>query len=101
MRTHKITMELNTQQVVQLNILLGNLNNMTNVYTETCNTLEALGLKTRDTFKVSNEYFSTFSHEAFQDACKALVPRKTTNLMGKVYYVDELEKALENLREVR
>jgi len=102
MKKHEIITQLNTQQVVQLRILLGKLNNTSNLYNQLDTIVKGLGIKHDDTYRISQKYIPKFSHLEFQDACKDLVfPRKTIELVGKVYYVAELEEALENLSEVR
>lgn len=78
---------------------------MTILYQKTQDILDTLRIPSKDTIKISYRYVDIKDHNDFQNACKnlvseALTPRKTIELNGKVYYVDELERVLANLNEV-
>lgn len=100
MKLYTLKFDLDLQQVLQLNIITGKLNNMSEIYYKTDDILEENGVGAVDTHDWG---FINIHRIKFQSKCKEIVDnniRPTVEVDGKKYYEDDYLEALSNLKEV-
>jgi ribosomal protein L21E len=96
-KKYKIETELSLQQVYQLRCFTGQLDNMTNLFSETVRICDKeLG----DSYTVI--HYKGLAHKVFQGQCAEVIngKRKVVKIGDKEYYEDELQTALSNIKPI-
>ena len=94
---YKLKTELNLQQVLQLQQMLGRLNNMSDLYQECLNITDNYGIKEPNFLNYMDTGF--LDNIRFQRDCLIAVKRTRgiTTIDGVVYYADDVKEALSKL----